>query len=281
MRILPSMADWSSEDDIKFHFLLPYLEERGYKKDCVQFNVGIEVQEGRKRTTIFADVVVYATSKHKAPLVLCETKAPDEILDRKVRDQAISYARLLPRIVPLALTTNGAHVQVFQTLNKNRLKELPHRKELQADIVNLVISKELQETLRQEARHELFIIDDVQTFKRILRSCHNEIRNNEGYDPVAAFDEMSKVLFCKLYEEKTNPERNRFRLAVFDETLKDLNVNVVKRIFEETKKAPNYAGLFASDSSIDLQNLTVRRIVALFESYDLSLTAFDVKGEAF
>jgi len=281
MRILPSMADWSSEDDIKFHFLLPYLEERGYKKDCVQFNVGIEVQEGRKRTTIFADVVVYATSKHKAPLVLCETKAPDEILDRKVRDQAISYARLLPRIVPLALTTNGAQVQVFQTLNKNRLKELPHRKELRADIVNLVISKELQETLRQEARHELFIIDDVQTFKRILRSCHNEIRNNEGYDPVAAFDEMSKVLFCKLYEEKTNPERNRFRLAVFDETLKDLNVNVVKQIFEETKKAPNYAGLFASDSSIDLQNLTVRRIVALFESYDLSLTAFDVKGEAF
>jgi type I restriction enzyme M protein len=280
-RILRLMAEWSSEEDVKFHFLLPYLEARGYKKDCVQFNVSIEVQEGRKRKTIFADAVVYATAKHDAPLVLCETKAPDEILDRKVRDQAISYARLLPRIVPLALTTNGAQVQVFQTLNKNRIKELPDRKELQADIVNFVISKELQETLRQEARHELFIIDDVQTFKRILRSCHNEIRNNEGYDPVAAFDEMSKVLFCKLYEEKTNPERNRFRLAVFDDTLEDLNVNVVTQIFEETKKAPNYAGLFAPDSSIELQDLTVRRIVELFESYDLSLTAFDVKGEAF
>jgi type I restriction enzyme M protein len=275
------MADWSSEEDVKFHFLLPYIEERGYSKDCVQFNVSIEVQEGRKTKTIFADAVVYASAKHDAPLVLCETKAPDEILDRKVRDQAISYARLLPRIVPFALTTNGSQVQVFQTLNKNRIKELPHRRELQADIVNFVISKELQETLRQEARHELFIIDDVQTFKRILRSCHNEIRNNDGYDPVAAFDEMSKVLFCKLYEEKTNPERNRFRLNIFDETLKDLNINVVKQIFEETKKAPNYAGLFGSGSSIQLQDLTIRRIVELFESYDLSLTAFDVKGEAF
>jgi type I restriction enzyme M protein len=279
--MLRLMTDWHSEEDVKIHFLLPFLEERGYKRDCVRFDVGIEVQEGRKRTTIFADAVVYASPKSKAPLVLCETKAPGEILDRKVRDQAISYARLLPRIVPLALTTNGAQVQVFQTLNKNRIKELPRRKELQADIVNFVISKDLQEALRQEARHELFIIDDVQVFKRVLRSCHNEIRNNEGYDPVAAFDEMSKVLFCKLYEEKTNPERNRFRLTVFDETLEDLNINVVAQIFEETKKAENYAGLFSPESAIALSDQTIRRIVELFESYDLSLTAFDVKGEAF
>jgi type I restriction enzyme M protein len=272
---------WKSEEDVKIHFLLPYLEARGYKQACVRFDVGVEVQEGRKKTTIFADAVVYSSPTSDAPLVLCETKAPGEILDRKVKEQAISYARLLPRIVPLTLITNGSQVQVFQTVNKNRIKELPHRKELQADVVNFVISRELQDSLRDEARHELFIIDDVQTFKRVLRSCHNEIRNNEGYDPVAAFDEMSRVLFCKLYEEKTNPDKNRFRLSVFDETLKNLNINVVKRIFEETKADPNYAGLFTQEATIDLQDQTIRRIVELFESYDLSLTAFDVKGEAF
>ncbi len=275
------MAERRSEEDVKIHFLLPYLEERGYKKGCVQFDVGIEVQEGRKRKTIHADAVVYSTPKCDAPLLVCETKAPNEILDRKVRDQAISYARLLPRIAPLVLTTNGTQVQIFQTLDKGRLKDLPPRKALDAEIVNFVIGKEIQEALRAEARHELFIIDDVQTFKRVLRACHNEIRNNEGYDPVAAFDEMSKVLFCKLYEEKTNPTKNRFRLSVFDETLRDLNINVVSRIFEETKNAPSYAGLFSPEAKIELHDQTVRRIVALFESYDLSLTAFDVKGEAF
>src|SRR5690348_9532647 len=103
--ILSGMPDWKSEEDVKIHFLLPYLEAHGYAKDCIQFNVAIDVQEGRKSKKIFADAVVYASPKADAPLVLCETKAPDEILDRKVREQAISYARLLPRIVPLSLVT--------------------------------------------------------------------------------------------------------------------------------------------------------------------------------
>jgi type I restriction enzyme M protein len=270
-----------SEEDVKIQFLLPYLRERGYLDECVRFEVAAPVQEGRKQKTIFADAVVYASPKSEAPLVLCETKAPDEVLDRRVREQAISYARLLPRIVPLVVITNGSQVQVFQTLNKNRIADLPSREQLQADVVDFVVSKELQEALRQEARHELFIIDDVHTFKRVLRACHNEIRNNEGFDPVAAFDEMSKVLFCKLYEEKTNPERNRFRSAVFDDTLDRLGVNVVRQIFDETKNDPKYAGLFAPDASIALQDRTIRRIVEQFEDFDLSLTAFDVKGEAF
>lgn len=275
------MSDLRSEEDVKIQSLLPLLRDHGYKDSCIRFEEAIKVQEGRKEKTIFADAVVYASPKSDAPLVLCETKAPGEVLDRRVREQAISYARLLPRIVPLVLITNGEQVQVFQTLNKNRIPELPKRSELQADVVNFVVSKDLQDSLRREARHELFIIDDVQTFKRVLRSCHNEIRNNEGYDPVAAFDEMSKILFCKLYEEKTNPDKNRFRVNVFDDTLDRLGINVARQIFDETKADPNYGGLFTPDAAIALNDRTIRRIIELFENYDLSLTAFDVKGEAF
>jgi type I restriction enzyme M protein len=127
----------------------------------------------------------------------------------------------------------------------------------------------------------LFIINDVQMFKSILKSCHHEIRNNEGCDPTVAFDEMSKVLFCKLYEEKHASERsgnNRFRLSVYDDTLERIGVNVVKQILSETKNDPRYSGLFFSETSINLQDRTIRKIVSLFENYDLSLTAFDVRG---
>ena len=116
------------------------------------------------------------------------------------------YARLLETIAPLVLVTNGAQTQVFHSLSKARLPELPQRSELDRDILKFVLSDEQREALRREAKHELFIIDDVKTFKGILRSCHNEIRNNEGMDRTAAFDEMSKVMFCKLYEEKENPK---------------------------------------------------------------------------
>jgi type I restriction enzyme M protein len=269
-----------TEEDVKIKFLLPLLEKLGYKLSHCEFEKAIEVQEGRKQKTIYADVVIYASAKKNAPLIVCDTKAPDEPLDKFAKEQAISYARLLPQIAPLALITNGSQVQVFQTLNKNRIPELPHRNKLDKDILEFLISSDLQEAVRAEARHELFIIDDVQTFKNILKACHNEIRNNEGYDPTEAFDEMSKVLFCKLHEEK-HSGNNRFRVSVFDDVLSRVGVNVIKQIFDETKVDARYAGLFTSTASINLQDRTVRKIVRIFEDYDLSLTAFDVKGEAY
>jgi type I restriction enzyme M protein len=271
-----------SEEDVKIKFLVPYLEAKGYKKNCIDFNKPIEVQEGRKRKTIFADAVVYTTSTKTAPLIVCETKPPGEPLTRWDTEQAISYARLLPKIAPLVLVTNGAQARVFQSLSKNRLPDLPNRRDLSDDFVRFVVSAETQEALRLEAKHELFIIDDVQSFKSILRACHKAIRNDKGDDATVAFDEMSKVLFCKMHEERTHAgDANRFRSTVFDHSLSQLGVNVVRQIWEETKSDPQYAGLFDPNSTIALDDRTIGTIVSLFENYDLSLTAFDVKGEAF
>lgn len=274
--------DLRSEEDVKIKFLLPFLESKGYKRECIDFNKPIEVQEGRKVKTIYADAVVYTTKAKTAPLIVCETKPATDPLTRADKEQTISYARLLPRIAPLALLTNGSMLQVFQTVSKNRIAELPRRKDLKDDFVKFVLSTEIQEALRTEAKHELFIIDDVQSFKRILKTCHDEIRNNEGYDPTEAFDQMAKVLFCKMHEEREHPdEKNRFRTLVYDNSIETLGVNVVKQIWEETKKDKRFKELFSPDSEITLHDRTIRKIVAMFESYDLSLTAFDVKGEAF
>ena len=115
----------STEEDVKVKFLLPYLRRLGYSEECIDYEVAITVQEGRKRKRIFADVVVYASDSRAAPILLCETKHPREPLSKEVRDQAISYARLLDKISPLALITNGSQIQVFHTLSKARIPELP------------------------------------------------------------------------------------------------------------------------------------------------------------
>jgi len=270
-----------TEEDVRVKFLVPYLRDRGYNEKCIDYEVAVEVQEGRKRKKIFADAVVYSNAKRTAPLLLCETKHPKEPLSKSAREQAISYARLLETIAPLVLVTNGVQTQVFHSLSKTRLPELPQRSELDRDILKFVLSDEQREALRREAKHELFIIDDVKTFKGILRSCHNEIRNNEGMDRTAAFDEMSKVMFCKLYEEKENPKGNRFRVSVYDDSLERLKVNVVQTILDEAKSKPGYAEIFVPDARVLLKDRTTRQLVKLLENYDLSLTSFDVKGEAF
>ena len=37
---------------------------------------------------------------------------------------------------------------------------------------------------------------------KILRTCHNIIRNNDKLSPEAAFDEISKILFMKIKYER-------------------------------------------------------------------------------
>lgn len=275
------MPKYSNEEEVKVQLVLPWLEKLGYKRDFMEFEKTITIQEGRKSKSIFADIVVYTDKKKVTPLIVVDTKSPKEILSKSGRDQVISYARLLPKIAPIAVLTNGEMTQVFQTLDKTRIKDLPKRSDVLKDFVGAVLSKNIQEVLREEATKELFTIDDVSTFKDLLKRCHNIIRNNEGYDPIQAFDEMSKVLFAKMYEEQYNKDANRFTSEVFDRTLKDLKVNIVQQQFSEIQKTERFKELFPPDTKINLKDRTIKEIVKIFEKYDLTLTDFDVKGEAF
>jgi type I restriction enzyme M protein len=270
-----------SEEDVKIHFTIPMLEELGYKRECMSFEETIPVQEGKKKKNIFADIVIYNNKKKETPLIVVDTKAPTEILDRTDKEQVISYARLLPKIAPLSLLTNGSSVQVYQTLDKTRIKSLPNRSELLADFIKAAISANVVKSLQSEARKQLFIVEDVGTFKTLLSRCHNEIRNNEGYEPTKCFDELSKVLFAKMYEEKYNGEQTRFILSTFKDTQERLGLNIVQQIFSDIQKVPEYKSLFSEGTKIELQDRTIEAIVSTFEKYDLTLTRFDVKGEAF
>lgn len=273
--------DHQNEEEIKIQIVLPWLEKLGYKRDCMEFEKTISVQEGRKTKSIFADIVVFADNSKETPLVVVDTKSPKAIISKIDRDQVISYARLLPKIAPLAVLTNGLATQVYLTLDKTRIKELPERKDIFKNFVETVVGTHIQKALREEAAKQLFTIDDAATFKGFLKRCHTTIRNNEGYNPIEAFDEMSKVLFAKMYEEQFHKDSNRFTLETFDNTLNKLNVNIVQQQFQEIQKVERYKGLFPSETIIQLQDRTIRTVVEIFEKFDLTLTNFDVKGEAF
>lgn len=272
---------YNNEEEVKIQVVIPWLESLGYKKEYMEFEKTIKIQEGRKTKSIFADIVVYTDKKKETPLVVIDTKSPNEILSREGRDQVISYARLLPKIAPIAVLTNGNSIQVYLSLDKSRIKELPPKKDLLKDFVSAVVSKNIQDALKQEATKELFTIDDVSTFKDLLKKCHNIIRNNEGYDPIQAFDELSKILFAKMYEEQYHKLSNRFTLEIYDDTLSKLGVNIVQQQFLEIQKIKEFKGLFPENTTIKLKDRTIRDIVVIFENYDLTLTNFDVKGEAF
>lgn len=274
-------TDCKSEEDVKVKIVLPYLYKLGYSLDQMEFEKTIVVNEGVKTKHIFADIIVYTNKKKDTPIIVVDTKSPSDILTANGRNQVISYARLLPKIAPIAVLTNGINTQVFQTIDKTRIKEIPSKKDIIRDFTSTILGNNIRESLATEARKALFTIDDVSTFKTLLRKCHTIIRNNEGYDPIQAFDEMSKIIFAKMYEEQYHADSNRFNIATYDSTLKSLGVNIIQQMYSEIHIANDYKDLFSNSDKIKLKDRTIRSIVEIFESYDFTLTNFDVKGEAF
>lgn len=68
-----------NEEEVKIQIVLPWLESLGYKKELMEFEKTIEVNEGRKSKKIFADIVIYTSKKKDTPIIVVDTKAPNEI----------------------------------------------------------------------------------------------------------------------------------------------------------------------------------------------------------
>ncbi|MFY9822761.1 MAG: N-6 DNA methylase [Thermoanaerobaculia bacterium] len=131
------------------------------------------------------------------------------------------------------------------------------------------------------------LLSKLKTFKEeefaeVLQRCHNIIRNREKKDPAAAFDEIAKILFVKVWVErqlrKKKHRENLFSVKFLETQIVD---NPLEEMFQQTKTAFKADKIFAPGERINLKPATGKEIVAELEAYNLSGTTEDVKGIAF
>jgi len=119
-------------------------------------------------------------------------------------------------------------------------------------------------------------------FADLLHQCHNVIRNREKKDPAAAFDEIAKILFVKVYvERQLLTRRSKENLFTVDVLKKQIAENPLDNLFQETKRFYNTDKIFDQDERINLKPATGEDIVQKLEKYNLSDTSEDIKGVAF
>jgi type I restriction enzyme M protein len=279
-----------SEQDVMSKVIVPDLAALGYdetkrrtNKVILRFNHPITVQQGRERKTIFADLVVFVGD---VPVIVVDAKNPRAFLTENDREQAVSYARLLPNIAPYAALCNGTW-QVFDSIRKQQIRALPTLTDLLRDLQRRRLTASERKGLIYQATRTLFAIDSARELSRLMRRCHDIIRNLKGYDPTKAFDELSKILFAKMYEEKELDEGrrkvNRFTIEAVRE-MRRQGVEIIQTLWKDTITSPRYREVFADesvDSSIELPSEAIDRIVEILQGKSLGLTDLDVKGVAF
>jgi len=147
-----------------------------------------------------ADIVVFETKdkkdKNHNAFIVIECKAESVKIRLEDFYQGAEYAakvRAQFLILHNSKETKFYAIDMDQIPNKddafNQIVRIPHYSEI-TDTKKLELIKKQTKTFTRDE------------FTKILRTCHNIIRNNDKLSPEAAFDEISKILFMKIKYER-------------------------------------------------------------------------------
>jgi type I restriction enzyme M protein len=272
----PLRGQWlveTPEERVRQDYVCTLVNEYGYALDQMAEEQQVAGQRGTGHAR--ADIVVWRGVADKKAgnrvFIVVECKAENVVVDETAYQQGGAYANY--ERARFFVCHNHRRTKVFKV---DDAKRLPNWSEVQ-DIPHAGASdKEVEETL---SRLKTF---KEHEFANLLHDCHNVIRNREHLDPAAAFDEIAKILFVKVYAEREmrskGQRRNLFTKDVLNQQLVD---EPIAPLFEATKKKYAADRLFDPQDRINLRPATVEKIVELLQAYNLSDTSEDVKGVAF
>ncbi len=260
------------EERVRQEYLLVLTEEYGYTIDQIAEEESVT---GRGSAQARADFLIWRTvqerSENRPAIIVVECKSDNVTISSKDYFQGDNYARR--EGAKFFVTHNNRETRYWRVRTDRRpgyleeIENIPH-----ADATDKEI-EELFSKLRVFKEKE---------FADLLHQCHNVIRNREKKDPAAAFDEIAKILFVKVYvERKMLTRRNRKNLFTVDVLHDQIAENPLDNLFQETKKFYSTDKIFDDDEHINLKPATGEEIVLKLQKYNLSDTSEDIKGVAF
>lgn len=182
------------EEKVRAAYFSELVLDYGYPLD----KIDLEVIVPRRTPEDRADIIIYEDEELKKPYLVVECKR-DGITDREFKqaiEQAFGNANSLRSkfaAVVAGITKTAFDVAGFkpQEREKNVISDIPEKygKAPKFRFVKGVVSRELKIVSREE-------------LIRALKKSHDTIWEGGKREPTTAFDEISKLLFCKLRDEK-------------------------------------------------------------------------------
>jgi len=252
----------------------------------------VSVQMGSE--TKEADLIVYNDDEHEETYILVECKK-DELTDQQFTvavDQAYSYA-----------VAEGAKYVWTTSRIKNQYYEVPDNKPKSRieipDIPQFGFNKlapykyvkggesltnveqdnfvnEPNDSIKQKF-FELEVVSESELTKIFIQS-HQALWGGGQRNPSVAFDELDKLIFCKIWDEK-HPRKigEPYDFQLFkDEDPEDLLKRIKKIYAIGEKEAPE-----VFKDGITLSPQETLTIVKYFQRINLNKTDLDSKGKAF
>ncbi len=234
-------------------------------------HINIEVIVPRRTPEDRADIVVYEDEELKKPYLIVECKK-DGTTDKEFR-QAIEqvfgnanslrgkYASVVAGITKTAFDIAGFNPSERE---KNVISDIP-KKYGKAPKYKYIKG---ESELKVVAREDLI---------KTLEKCHDTVWQGGRRSPETAFDEISKLLFCKLKDEKDTTKNNPYQFQIGTYESADEVAKRILAIYEKARKSDEQ--VFKED--ILLEPKIIYSVVEHLQLLAIGKIDLDTKGIAF
>jgi type I restriction-modification system DNA methylase subunit len=278
------------EEKVQAETFLTLVLIYGYPENRIKQFIPVQMGSETKE----ADIAVYSDDECEETYILVECKKED-LTDQQFNiavDQAYSYA--VAEGAKYVWTTSRIKNQYYEVPDKkpksrieipdipqfgiNKLAPYKYVKggisQTDTDDINIVADP--NPNVKQKF-FELQVVSESELTKIFIQS-HQALWGGGQRNPSVAFDELDKLIFCKIWDEK-HPRKTGepYEFQIFrDEDTEDL-LKRIKALYEEgRKKDPE---VFKDD--ITLTASETQTIVKYFQRINLNKTDLDSKGKAF
>lgn len=110
--------------------------------------------------------------------------------------------------------------------------------------------------------------------QQVVQRCHNILWERHGFDPAQAFDELSKLLFVKLFDES----RVSGELTAAGSNSPDGFADTARGLFHQAKSAPGFNNIWLDDDHIAADDFAIGAVFTHLAPYSLRETTSHVDG---
>ncbi len=247
-----------------------------------------------------ADIVVYQDDNRLSPYIVIECKKEDvsEAEFKNAVDQGFSYAYALPGTTKYVWVTSKLKNEYYkydkESLRKDSIPDIPSCGK-QIPLFKFAKGGRIgnENPGSDPIKLQWFDLEEISEadLSRIFRQAHQSLWAGGQLNPSEAFDELDKLIFCKIWDER-KPRKNGdaydFQIMDFiptkpltqEQKEEQITLNLFNRIrnlYEEGRKKDREV----FKDNIRLTPQRVRTVVSYLQGINLSDTDLDSKGRAF
>jgi type I restriction enzyme M protein len=263
------------EEWVRVAFYLELVKKYQYPKERIDLEVSVK---GEKRPA--ADIVVYEDDEKKRPYIVAECKK-DGISQAEIKqaiEEGIPNAHYLKSKYAIVIAGNvriAFDIANFppQEREKNIIADIPVR---YGKVVKYVYKKDGPKD-KDDPSKELKEVNRDELLAK-FQQCHDTLWEGGKRNPAEAFDEMSKLMYCKIQDERFLTQKGeyyRFQVGTY-ETINEV-AERIRKIYKDAQEIDPEVFV----ESIKADNPIIYTVAEILQGISLARTDLDVKGEGY